>query len=294
MPRAAAQSDWIFRPGHQRHFFQGFKRKAVASGVDQPSRRKRRRGDGTTRSDGRKLVAQPGQIIRGNRVGAGDQDNTSPTEGRDRFPEQTPRKQVPKAERVGGVNEDDIEIAGESAVLETVIKHERFRPPFLDRVRGTGDAIYLLMMGYVGAKMRENPQFIVFRRSGIGVRLPLGIFRGIEGAVAPAEQRHADAPTLKITGDIRNNRRFSGAARRDVANTDDGHTSGVNVDSLIEPTVPAVDGPAVADFANAESCAEAGGDRPGPAAGHLVVNTVVHAIFSGKIEGVRGGAAGRL
>ena len=59
---------------------------------------------------------------RGNRVGAAEADDIGPRQTRERLAERAAGEHVFEAEGLQGVEQHDVEIAGEAAVLEAVVQ----------------------------------------------------------------------------------------------------------------------------------------------------------------------------
>eukprot|EP00913_Durusdinium_trenchii_P035228 g32958.t1 len=174
-------------------------------------------------------------LVGGALIGPGEHDQIGAAQAGKGFTKQPARQQPAVTERIERVDQDDVEIAGQSAVLETVVENEHLGIEFVGRVVRRADAIGVLQMRHAGAEVLEHPFFVVARRAG-GVSFRVILIAGTGGltptarferSVAAAEQRDVDVAREKPFRQKRDHRRFAGSACRDVADADDGNRRGV-------------------------------------------------------------------
>jgi hypothetical protein len=82
-------------------------------------------------------------------VGAGEYDHVSARQVRERLAEQAAGQQSFAAERVEAVEQHDVEVAMEAAMLEGVVEQDELRAMLVDRLLGGGMAIAVLEMGNI-------------------------------------------------------------------------------------------------------------------------------------------------
>jgi hypothetical protein len=120
--------------------------------------------------------------------------------------EQPARQQVPASPRVGGVEQDEVEVAGQPAMLEAIVQHQHLTLQFLHRDGGQRGAIRSLEMRYVREVLLEHERLVV---------------GPLPAPVAAAEDRHAQVASAVEVGDVLDARCLAGAAHRQVADADD-------------------------------------------------------------------------
>src|SRR5947209_2921687 len=109
---------------------------------------------------------------------------------------------------VGRVDQHNVEIARQPAMLEAVIEYEDLALQFLDRDTGEGDTVGSLQMGHIGTVLFQ------YQRLVIGAML---------SAMAATEDGDIQLPLPKKTSDILDAGRLAGAADGQVADADDRH-----------------------------------------------------------------------
>ena len=116
---------------------------------------------------------------------------------------------MPVTPRLCGINQHEIEIAPESAVLECIIEYEGIATVVFDRNRGPGDAIPIGHLCHTGAESIQNKSFVV---SGT-----------VKATISAAENAGTSAAGLQLLRDPCDDRGLARAAGGDVAHADDGH-----------------------------------------------------------------------
>ncbi len=151
----------------------------------------------------------------------GDDDGASAGEGGEGFAE-APRGEDAAAERIDGVDEDDIERAGDFPVLEAVVEEEdvrlEFAPP--GQKAAGGDAV--CADGDGGAAVAEEELGLVageFDGEGFAGEGGDGLTGG--AAVAAGEDGGAEAAGGELAGEPPDEGSLSGAAHGEVADADD-------------------------------------------------------------------------
>ncbi len=97
------------------------------------------------------------------------------------------------------VDEDDIEVARQAAMLEPVVQHEQLRFKLLDGHPGQPGAIAVLKVGDVGQVLLQHPAFVI--QPGMLT-------------VAPAQDGHPDAARAVPARDVFDRGRLAGPAER--------------------------------------------------------------------------------
>ncbi len=123
-----------------------------------------------------------------------------------RLAKQAAREKVAVAPRVGGVDQHDIQVPMQPAVLKAVIQHQHLAVQLLDRDGGESRSIRSLQVRHIGQ--------IFLKDQGLVVPAPLA-------GVAPAQNRHAHLALPIQPRHVLHAGRFSGSAQRQVANAHD-------------------------------------------------------------------------
>ena len=97
-------------------------------------------------------------------VGPGEADDAGPAQAGRRLSQRAAGKDVAVAQWFEGVEQADIQIAGDAAVLEGVVQHEGLAAEPCDRLPGPGDAVAVLHVGHVGESLVEFPGLVVLGR----------------------------------------------------------------------------------------------------------------------------------
>ncbi len=98
----------------------------------------------------KRRLADASTIVGRGHVGTGEDDHAGASELVDGFAEHSSGEEVSEAERGGGVEEHDIEVSGNTAVLEGVVEDEHLGVVIVDGRSSGGNPIGILQMGYVG------------------------------------------------------------------------------------------------------------------------------------------------
>ena len=70
---------------------------------------------------------------------------------------------MPEAERLQGVQQHDVQIAVDAAVLEGVVQHDQLALELLDRQPGGRHAVGILQMRHVGQLLLQFQRLVVLR-----------------------------------------------------------------------------------------------------------------------------------
>ena len=132
---------------------------------------------GPARRSASRRIAGARRLV--DQVGPREDDHAGPPQRADRLAEQPAGEEPAQAERVEGVEQDEVEVARQPAMLEAVVEDEQLGLQLLDGDRAPGDPVRVLEVGDVGQVLLQHPPLVVE---------PAGL------AVAPAEDRDADAP----------------------------------------------------------------------------------------------------
>jgi len=164
----------------------------------------------------------------GDGVDAGDHDDVGAGEAFDRFAEPAGGEELVDEGVAGGVDEDDVEVAVEFAVLEAVVEED-----------GVGGAAFDEATGGVGA---EGVGFDGDAgEGGFVFELFVGFFAGL-GFVAPHGDAGGAAELAEEVGEIGDHGGFAGAADGEVADADDGCVDALDVAAAVEAFVAGADG----------------------------------------------------
>src|SRR5438552_2019250 len=112
------------------------------------------------------------------------------------------------APRVGGVEQHEVEVTSEAAMLEAIVEKEHFALEFFHGGDREGGAVGPLQVGHVGQ--------VLFEHQGLVVEAPLA-------AVTTAEDGDAAVALPEPGGDILDAGRLAGAAGGEVADADNGN-----------------------------------------------------------------------
>ena len=119
-----------------------------------------------------------------------------------------------EAEGFQGVQQDDIQIADQAAMLETIVEDDQLRFQFLDGDSSGGHAIGVLHVRHVGEFLLQLPGLVVAA--------------AFLGSVTAAYDRHANLMPPKPSGDPFDQRRFTRSAERYITHAYNRHASMVD------------------------------------------------------------------
>ena len=136
-------------------------------------------------------------------VGPAEDHGVCPAKPFDWLAQRAARKHAAETERLQGVEQDDVAIAGEPAMLKAVVEHDRLAAKPGDGFAGGCDAIGIFKMRHVG---QQSSQF-----EGFVVRL------ATFGPVASAHHGRSNASLMKPLGDPADHRRLARAAQGEIA-----------------------------------------------------------------------------
>ena len=126
-------------------------------------------GPGGTRCISLNSAAEHLPLIGVKKVSPGEYDCLSAAESAKRLSEHSPRKDVIKAERFQGIQEYDVQIPSDAAVLKCVVQHNHLAIELLDRhLRGL-DPVRVLDVRHVGQTLFQF-EGLVIERPGLARR----------------------------------------------------------------------------------------------------------------------------
>ena len=114
-----------------------------------------------------------------------------------RLAQQAARQQVAVAPRGRRIDQHDIEVARQPAMLKAVVEHQHFALQLLDGGPRQGDAVGPLQVRHVGQVLFQHQRLVV---------------AAARAAVTAAEDGHAAIEAAIEAGDILDARRLAGAA----------------------------------------------------------------------------------
>ena len=176
-----------------------------------------------------------------------------PAAARGRLSQQPAGKHVIEPERLQGVEQDDIEVTGEAAVLKAVVEHNQLAAEPCDGLAGADRRSGFSTCGVSGSR-RCNSRASSFSRPD-GAPYP----RLTTPDAAPARLEPADQPL--------DQRGLARATQRKITDANDRHACPVHPRSTaVEAPVPQADGHRVAAFAQPQDAAEHGCPHASPPA----------------------------
>ena len=166
-------------------------------------------GDGERNSwgDSFNTLADVGSFCFLHQIAAGQDDDTRTLQAANRLAKQAAWEDSAQAKRVEGVEQDNVEVAGEAAMLKAVVEDREFAFEFVDGDSCKRSTVAALKMRNVGQVFFEDATFVV---KAFGL------------TVAPAEDRSTKATLARPAGDVFDHRRLAGTAERQVADGNDG------------------------------------------------------------------------
>ena len=148
-----------------------------------------------------------------------------------------------EAKRLQRVQEHDVQLPGEPAVLEAIVQDDQLAAELCDGLVRGREAVGILQVGHVG-KQPPHLQRLV-------VRLACGC------PIAAADHRHPHAALLEPSGDPLDQGGFAGAAEGEVADAYDRHAEAMHHRrATVIPPVPPADGCRVARLADPQRAAQ--------------------------------------
>ncbi len=191
-------------------------------------------------------------------IGAGEDHHVGPPQPFDRFPQPSPRKHVAEPERLQGIQEHDVQIAAEAAMLKTVVQHDQVRSEGGNGLPCGGHAVGVLQVRHVGERLLQFAGLVV------------GLAR--RGPITTANHRHTNAAVGEPAAEPADQGRLAGAAEGQVADADHRHADAVNRrPTVVVAAVPPAYGGRIERFSDAEHAAQrAGPDAAPPAAKDLL------------------------
>lgn len=97
-------------------------------------------------------------------IGAAQEDNLGPAERRERLPESSGGEKTVESERLGGVEKENIEIAGEPPMLKTVVQKDDISfGVFLKERFSGGETVRRKIVRDAGKKLGQFKRLVVLR-----------------------------------------------------------------------------------------------------------------------------------
>ena len=150
---------------------------------------------------------------------------------------------MPKSKRLQRIDDDDIQIAMDAAMLKRIVEQNQLAIEFLDRHLRGGDAIGILNVRHVGELLLQFESFVV-PRPGFG-------------AVAAADDRHPHAALPEPAGQPFDQRRFARAAKREIPDADHRHRDALDrLPAAIVLPIPPLDGQRIRHFRRSQQTAQ--------------------------------------
>lgn len=147
--------------------------------------------------------------------------------------------------RFQGIDEHDVQIASQTAVLEAVIQNHKLSLEFFNGDLCPLDPIGMLQVRYVWAQPIQYERFII---------LPTRL-----GAVSATQEADSRLPFAKPTGKEGHHRRLASSASRDVADADDWDRCATNLPPAgIEGTISDTNGRVVKPGCDPEPTSQTG------------------------------------
>ena len=145
----------------------------------------------------------------------------------DRFAERTSREDVLKTEWLQGIQQHDIEIAGDAAMLKGVVEHQHPAAKSVDGSPGGGEPIGILHVRHAGQFPSEFQGFIV----GTAAH-----------AIPPADDADFLLLLIDLLYDPFDQRRLAGSTQREIAHADHGHVNAMDaICSGVVASIPPAD-----------------------------------------------------
>ncbi len=148
-----------------------------------------------------------------------------------------------ESKRLQRIEQHDIQVAGQTAVLETVVQQQNVRIEPVDGQSSGRDTVAVLDVRHFGKCLGELKGFVVLLAGG--------------RPVAAADKCDDGAKIQQSAGEPFHHRRFARATEREVAHADDGHADAMNGGAAaIVTAIPHCDRERVGRFYHAQQAAE--------------------------------------
>jgi hypothetical protein len=163
-------------------------------------------------------------------VAASQHDRPGPPQFADRFPQQSPREEVLVIERPGRVHNDNVQVPGQPAVLESIVEDEDLAFQLDGGGHGQGDPVAALQVRDVGQVFLQEQRLVVHP--------------GLD-PVPAAQDGDAQPPLAVVPGHRLDARRLAGPAEGQVADADDrdGSSDGPSPTAVEQPVADPDAGP---------------------------------------------------
>ncbi|MEY3457105.1 MAG: hypothetical protein RL215_262 [Planctomycetota bacterium] len=182
----------------------------------------------------------------GNESAAGEQDGISAAEGINGFAQESAWEQEAEAEWAGDINENEVQIAVESSMLQAVIHDDDIGPLCrreLQEVACGGEPVWILDVWDFGNELFEDLFFVISLGTG--------------SAIAAADQARPLSQLKELLAEEGGHRCFSGAAGGEVADADDWHIGfGDFEQSVVIECIAGADGGPVTQCSDSEEGTE--------------------------------------
>ena len=133
----------------------------IAAGIDQLLRPVGQFQPGSARRQPADFLLQRRTLGRIHGIGAGQPDHLGAGESCERLAQQPARQHMSIAKRFERIDQHDIEIPVDPAVLEGIVEHNRLAPQLADGGPGRGHAIGVLEMRHLGQATLQFECFVI-------------------------------------------------------------------------------------------------------------------------------------
>ena len=175
----------------------------------------------------------------------------------DRLAQRAPGKNVIKAKRLHGVEQHDVQIASDPAVLKGVVQEDELAIQLFHGRTSCSHPIGILPLRHVGQLLFQFQRLVVFR-TGLG-------------PIAPADHGYSKAPTAKPSGEPLDHRRLAGSAQGEIADAYHRYVDAISLcGTRVVSPVPPTDRPSVGHFRQPQPETQPGGRDSAASATHQV------------------------
>ena len=199
---------WIADTAKSRHAPAGerFQRCSTAIETAQPKRPMRRFDPEGMGREAANFLGDRLPLGIADQVGPGEDNHLGSRKTGQRLAERAAGKDVIEAKRFQGVDQDNIQIATEPAVLKSVVQQNRLGLVPLDRLPGRRHTVAILQMWHLRQRQGQLAGLVI-RAAGLG-------------PITAADDRHPQPPLDEPPGDPGHHGSFAGSPQGQVADAD--------------------------------------------------------------------------
>jgi hypothetical protein len=132
-----------------------------------------------------------------------------PLQSDERLAQRAARKHMAVAKRLERIEQDNVQVSRQPAMLKTVVENDGVAIEFGNRAFGRGDAIWILYMRHVRERLLQFQRLIVLL--------------AVLPTVTPTGDGHTNSMLSEPLCDPFHHRRFAGPAERQIADADYRH-----------------------------------------------------------------------